>query len=198
MALAYPAGAVLVVGGVPGAGKSELVRRLVAPPVRALDSAAVRDRYRRRLGGRLPYRWYRPAVHAEHYLRLAWALRRPGTLVVHDTATRSWVRRWIAALARRHHGSAHLLFLDVPAEDALAGQRARGRVVRSGAMRRHERRWRRLRAALARRPDALAAEGYASTVVLDRRGADAIRAIRFVGPRPGPPGAATPPTPAVA
>ncbi len=52
------------------------------------------------------------------------ALRSPGAIVVHSTATRGWDRRLLAGAARGR--TAHLLFLQVEPDTAVAGQRARG------------------------------------------------------------------------
>lgn len=177
--LTYPAGSVVVVGGIPGAGKSTLIRRAVPTGVTTLDAETVRKRYQRRLSSRVPYRWYRPVVHLEFYLRLVVALLRPGTLVVHETATRRRARRAIAGLARLRHGRPHLLLLDTTVDDALRGQHERGRVVRPGSMGRHQQRWGVLRDALDVDPGALEHEGWAGTTVLDRRAAAQVQQLRF-------------------
>ncbi|WP_250286608.1 MULTISPECIES: AAA family ATPase [unclassified Frankia] len=198
--LRYPAGTVLIVAGIPGAGKSTLIRHVFGditdpgpkpspepgsdPRARTrgarpliLDSADIRTALRARLGPRLPYRLYRPAVHIAHYARIAWMTARHGeSLVVHECGTRRWARRAITGLARARHRPAHLILIDAPSADALAGQRARGRTVRSRAFRRHERSWARLRAA---GPAALYREGWSSARVLDRRDARTLNAIRF-------------------
>ncbi|AEH08637.1 AAA family ATPase [Candidatus Protofrankia datiscae] len=186
--LRYPTGTVLIVAGIPGAGKSTLIRRVFGgstdPRTQAwgtgplvLDSADIRTALRARLGRRLPYRLYRPAVHVAHYARIAgMTLRRGESLVVHECGTRRWARRAITGLARLRHRPVHLILIDTPSADALAGQRARGRSVRSRAFRRHERSWARLRDA---DPAALYREGWSSIRVLDRRDARALTAIRF-------------------
>jgi AAA domain len=168
-----PPGAMLVVAGVPGAGKTTLLSRLDAAGSRVLDPEPIRARYARRLG-RLPYPLWRPLVHAEHYLRLLLALRDRSGLVVHETGTRAWRRRLLAAAARRSGRTAHLLLLDVTAQAALQGQRRRRRAVRPGAFSGHWRRWQALRGALAAPAGdraALAGEGWASVRLVDRVGA---------------------------
>ena len=176
--LDYPAGAVLVLAGIPGAGKSTLLRRLFpdAPPPLVLDPEPIAGRYRRVLGPRVPYRLYRPLVYAEHYARLRRALARPGDLVVHETGTRPWMRRWIARRARRAGRPAYLLLLHARLDEAWEGQRSRGRQVRPASMRRHWRGWTRL----AAEPGLPREEGYRSFVALDRAEAGRVRAIRFV------------------
>ena len=170
----YPADAVLVVAGIPGAGKTTLLRRLFGDAdVPVLDSADVRRAWRPRLAA-LPYRCWRPLVHAAHYARLAVTLRRTaGPVVVHDCATRPWAR----ALIRRAAGDrpVHLLLLDVTPEQARTAQHARGRVLPEDVFARHCRRWPDLLDA-ARRPESL---GAASATILDRDGAAGLRTVHF-------------------
>jgi hypothetical protein len=193
--LRLPPAALLVVAGVPGAGKTTLLSRVDAPGSLVLDPEPIRFRYQRLLG-RVPYRLWRPLVHAEHFLRVLLALPGPAGLVVHDTGTRDWRRRLLAGLAGRCGRTAHLLFLDVPAKVALEGQHRRRRALRRSAFATHWQRWRELRAALpdagepvaaggpgpdaptaATDPSGLHAEGWRSVRVLDRRAADRLRRI---------------------
>lgn len=150
----------VLVGGVPGAGKSTALARVAAarPAVRVVDTEASRRRWRDVLGPRVPYALYRPLVHARHgVLQLGALLAGPagGTagLCVHDPATRPVRRAVLALLARARGWDPVLVVVDVDREAALAGQVARGRVVRPRAFARHWRRWDaqrgRLRAAAA-------------------------------------------------
>jgi AAA domain len=169
-ALRLQPAAMLVVAGVPGAGKTTLLSQVDAAGSRVLDPESIRARYARRLG-RVPYRLWRPLVHAEHYLRLLLALPGRAGLVVHETGTRAWRRRLLALAARRFGRTAHLLLLDVSAETALQGQRRRRRAVRRGAFWGHWRRWQTLRVALtvpAGDQAGLVAEGWASVRLMDR------------------------------
>jgi hypothetical protein len=170
--LLLPPAAMLVVAGVPGAGKTTLLSRVDAAGSRVLDPEPIRVRYARWLG-RVPYRLWRPLVHAEHYLRLLLALPGRAGVVVHETGTRAWRRRLLASMARRSGRTAHLLLLDVTAEAALEGQRRRRRAVRRGAFGGHWRRWQALRAALTASGGqaGLAGEGWASVRLLDRAAA---------------------------
>lgn len=151
--LRYPAASVLVVGGVPGAGKTTLLRRvfaitgeesapvLAADGVRVLDSEQARNWWRRYLGW-MSYSWWRPLVHTTHYLRVLRILRGGDALiVVHDCATRPWIRWLISIAARRSGRQVHLLLLDVSPDVAAAGQAARGRRVRSSSFEAHSRNW---------------------------------------------------------
>jgi hypothetical protein len=170
--LRLPPAALLVVAGVPGAGKTTLLSRIDAAGALVLDPEPIRVRYERRLG-RLPYRLWRPLVHAEHVLRVLVALPGSAGLLVHDTGTRGWRRRLLAGLARACGRSGHLLLLDVTAEAALEGQRRRRRALRRSAFATHWRNWRQLRAELpAAAPAGLATEGWASVRLLDRPAAD--------------------------
>ncbi|MGK5637331.1 hypothetical protein ACSNOK_03305, partial [Streptomyces sp. URMC 126] len=198
--LRYRAGDLLVVSGLPGAGKSTLIRRAVpaldgrGAPVRSVDSQDARARLERRLRGlpvRLPYGVYRPLARLAHYARLWRALRSGASLVVHDCGQRGWVRRLLAREARRRRTALHVLLLAVEPGAALAGQRARGRTVSRAAFARHRRAMERLiTAAAGGRPPT----GAASVVLLDRPAAAALRTIAFTDPSatsaPGGPGAA--------
>lgn len=134
----------VVVGGVPGAGKSTAVmRHLGALGVRVLDPDLLR--------GRLPRRWM---VHTLHQL-LVWGSvligpRVMGTLLIQDTATRRGRREALLRLARRRGWRVHLVLVDVSRADALAGQAARGRVVGAASFDRHWQRWTGMRADLSR------------------------------------------------
>ncbi|CAL9535121.1 hypothetical protein SUDANB58_04124 [Streptomyces sp. enrichment culture] len=166
----------VVVTGLPGSGKSTLMRRTVRG--RRVDSQDTRDRWDRRMPRFLPYAVYRPLVRLSHYAGLRRALRSGEGVVVHDCGTQAWVRAWLAREARRRGGTLHLLLLDVSPEEALAGQRDRGRGVSRYAFRRH-------RAANARLlRDAQRGDlprGCVSAVLLDRAAADALHRIGFAG-----------------
>jgi predicted kinase len=174
MQLSFPSDAVVVVAGVPGAGKTTLIRR-------AVDRSEVRvvDTEDRRVEGK---RWL---LYAGHYTRIVAAIlgRRPA--VIHSRGTLPVARRAIALLARLSGRPAHLVMLDAPREAAEAGQRRRGRAVPEAEMERQTARWRRL---MARTPTG---EGWASVVVLDREQAAATSELAFVAPVTGKAAAAT-------
>ncbi|MFG2192728.1 AAA family ATPase [Streptomyces sp. NPDC048639] len=180
--LRYPAGDVLVVSGLPGSGKSTLIKRTAAGldqrgrRVRRVDSQDVRDRWQRVVRGLLPYALYRPLVRMAHYAGLHSALRSGDSVVVHDCGTLAWVRRWLAHDARRRGRSLHIALMDVPPGVALEGQATRGRGVSHYAFARHRRAVGRLVADAegGRLPD-----GCASAVLLDRRSASAVRRVGF-------------------
>jgi hypothetical protein len=182
--LRLPPAALLVVAGIPGAGKTTLLSRVNAPGSLILDPEPIRTRYHRLLGP-VPYRLWRPLVHAEHFLRVLLALPGPAGLVVHDTGTRDWRRRLLVGLARRCGRSGHLLLLDVTAQAALEGQRRRRRILPRSAFASHWHRWRALRAELSApgEPDTdlsgLHAEGWTTVRLLDRPAADRLRRIEI-------------------
>lgn len=179
--LTYPPGTVLLVAGIPGAGKTTFLRRAVHDPATCvLDSHDVRSAWQARLGTRRGVALLRPLVHLAHALRVVRAVRAGGTVVIHESGTRAPLRRALARIAGGVGRPCHAVFLDAEPAAARAGQLRRGRrPVGSRAMRRHVRAWRALRARLAADPDALRDEGFASAIVLDRAQAAAVRAVRF-------------------
>ncbi|MFD7875504.1 AAA family ATPase [Streptomyces sp. NPDC059766] len=164
----------VVVTGLPGSGKSTLMRRAVRGV--GVDSQDTRDRWDGRTPRFLPYAVYRPLVRLAHYAGLHRALRAGGGVVVHDCGTQAWVRDWLARAARRRGGTLHLLLLDVTPSAALAGQRDRGRGVSRYAFLRHRRAAARLLRAVERGE---LPRGCASAVLLDRDAADVLRRIDF-------------------
>ncbi|HEX5569033.1 MAG TPA: AAA family ATPase [Streptomyces sp.] len=176
--LRFAAGDRVVVSGLPGSGKSTLIRRVVAAheQVERIDSQDMRNRWQRRLPHWLPYGLYRPLVRAAHYLALRRALALGSSVVVHDCGTQGWVRRWLALDARRRGRSLHMVLLDVPPAVALRGQTERGRRVSAYAFARHRRAVRRLVEDVA---EGRLPAGCASAVLLDRGAAGALRGIVF-------------------
>ncbi len=173
----------VVVTGLPGSGKSTLMRRAVAGDAVRVDSQDTRDRWDARMSrtsGLLafPYAVYRPLVRLAHYAGLHRTLRSASGAVVHDCGTQSWVRGWLARAAHRRGGSLHLVFLDVSPDTALDGQRARGRGVSRYAFLRHRRAATRLLRAVERGD---LPRGVGSAVLLDRDAADVLRRIDFAG-----------------
>ena len=145
MLLAARSADVVVVAGLPGAGKTTLVAR----EPRALDSDALREAWAPRLPG-LPYALWRPLLHAWHWIAIWRATGRPDGVILVRPFSAGWLRRAVLRRARRHHPAVHLVVVDASPAQARAGQRARGRAIRERSMRRHERRW--ARADVAREP----------------------------------------------
>ncbi|WP_031485414.1 AAA family ATPase [Streptomyces bicolor] len=166
----------VVITGLPGSGKSTLMKRAVKG-VR-IDSQDTRDRWDARMPGFLPYALYRPLVRLAHYAGLRRALRSGAGVVVHDCGTQAWVRGWLAREARRRGGTLHLLLLDVPPDTALEGQRERGRGVSRYAFLRHRRAASRLLHSVEK---GHLPRGCGSAVLVDRSAADVLRRIGFAG-----------------
>ncbi|MFJ8201158.1 AAA family ATPase [Streptomyces sp. NPDC096152] len=175
-ALLFGPGDVVVITGLPGSGKSTLMRRAVRGA--RVDSQDTRDRWDARAPRLLPYALYRPLVRLAHYAGLRRALRAGGGVVVHDCGAQAWVRGWLARAARRGGGTMHLVLLDVTPDTALAGQRERGRGVSRYAFLRHRTAAARLLRAVERGE---LPEGCGSATLLDRDAADALRRIGFAG-----------------
>ncbi|MFJ7202521.1 AAA family ATPase [Streptomyces sp. NPDC098789] len=177
--LGFAEGDIVVVSGLPGGGKSTLIKRAVAGG--GIDSQDARERWEHRMPRALPYAVYRPLVRAAHYWGLWRVLRSGDSAVVHDCGTQTWVRALLAGAARRRGRALHLVLLDATAEEALAGQAARGRGVSRYAFARHRGAVTRLlREAEAGRLPA----GCASAVLLDRAAAARVTRIGF-GSGPG-------------
>lgn len=170
----------LVVSGLPGGGKSTLLRRIDAgrgaTPLIRIDSQDVRERWERRLPRWVPYVLLRPLARVEHYLRLWLALRSVASVAVHDCGQLAWVRRWLAWEAGRRERGLHLLLVDVTSDQALAGQRARDRAVSAYAFARHQRAMAALRARLLA---GLLPTGCTSAVLVDRATVHSLRCVEF-------------------
>jgi energy-coupling factor transporter ATP-binding protein EcfA2 len=186
--LSYPTRTLVILTGLPGAGKSTLLCRLYGltgkenEPVSA-GGATVIDSMQSRLRWAGDLRWApKPVrtlvVFVTHLSRIRAAVRAGGPVIAHNRGCGPIVLRSFAWMARRSGAGFHLLLLDVAPQDAMAGQRERGRVVPERTFARHRRRCRALLArARAGRP-APAAGAH----VLDRRGADLLTAIHFEDP----------------
>ncbi|MFK4086605.1 AAA family ATPase [Kribbella sp. NPDC020789] len=177
----YSEDAVVVLAGIPGAGKSTLLRRLYPEgedhgDVQVFDSERLRARWMRVLGA-VPYSYWRPLLHLTYYVQVLTAMKR-GPMVIHDCATRPWVRRLLGWRAQRAGLPLHLILIDVPGEVARDGQWARGRVVRTSSMETHCRRWPQLLAKATQDPGQVI-PGARSAIVLSRRQAGRLQAISF-------------------
>ena len=174
--LSFGPGDLVVITGLPGSGKSTLMKRAV--PGHRIDSQDARERWARRTPDLLPYAVYRPLVRLAHYAGLRRALRSGEGVVVHDCGTQTWVRNWLAREARRRGGTLHLLLLDVDPDLDLDGQRERGRGVSRYAFLRHRRSVGRLLRGVEKGE---LPPGCGSAVLLDRSAADVLRRIDFQG-----------------
>jgi predicted kinase len=172
----------VLVAGIPGAGKSTLMRTLRPDrTLRISDSDPLRSAVMRLLPRGMRYGLVRPVVHLLHRASVVClALGPAATVVVHLPATPARLRRAVTALARLSRRTPHLVWLDVPAAEARDGQRARGRMVTSCSFERHARRAERTSEQIrGRRLD----EGWATALRLDREAARAGLRIQ-IGGRP--------------
>ena len=131
----------VVVAGVPGAGKTTALRHVEAacpdPAPRVMDTDSVRCWARARLP-RVPYPVLRPLVHCVHWIRIGvLAAIEPRPLAIHETATRPVSRAALLGIARLTRRRARLVWIDVDAETARRGQHDRNRVIGARSFRRH-------------------------------------------------------------
>lgn len=169
-------GPLIVVAGLPGAGKTTALRAFLAahPDSGAIviDSDSVRHRVQSWLPA-VPYRFLRPLVHTAHWARIiALALTGNRPLLIHETATRSISRAVLLRIARLARRPARMVWIDVDVGTARRGQLERHRAIRPGSFRRHVRR--------ARRddPSGEAACAWDSVARTDReRAVEVIRAV---------------------
>jgi predicted kinase len=166
----------LVIAGLPGSGKSTLLRCTQASaPVTVLDSDQMRDRVAAVMRDGTPYSRYRPLVHVLHRLRVTLiAVSARGPVVVHDPATGAATRTWLMLLGGITGRARHLLWVDCTPEEAAAGQRSRGRILRRKSFSRHLRRLPHVRALLRAGPP----RGWCDRMVVDRPSAS--RGLRLV------------------
>lgn len=159
--------------GLPGAGKSTLARRWIASsPGTLLDSEQVAARLHL-LTRLIGYERVRPVVHLLHLLRvLGGLLGTDSRVLLTDPGTSPMRRRLLTAAAKVAGRRVHLRLLDVSYDVAVAGQHERERVVPQASMQRHRARWQRLCRELARTGTIAGAD----TVVVLPRPDDAGRA----------------------
>ncbi|WP_251050376.1 AAA family ATPase [Streptomyces sp. ISL-86] len=172
--LGFAEGDIVVVSGLPGGGKSTLIKR--AAEGGGIDSQDVRERWERRMPAALPYAVYRPLVRVAHYWGLWRTVRSGASAVVHDCGTQSWVRGLLAAAARRRGRALHLVLLDTTPQEALSGQAARGRGVSAYAFARHRGAVTRL---LRDAESGRLPSGCTSATLLDRDSASRVTRIAF-------------------
>jgi adenylate kinase family enzyme len=165
--LTYPDNSVVVVAGLPGAGKSTLIRR-------AVDRSAVRvvDTDDQRRAGRR-------ASYVRHYAHILAAVRGRQPVVIHSRGTLGTLRRMITLASSLRGRPAHLILLDAPRAEAEDGQRLRGRRVSQAKMDREAARWARLlEHGVPRR------ERWASVTVLDRPSAAGVDGLQWMQTQP--------------
>lgn len=116
-----------------------------------LDSEQVRAKLRSVLPASVPYRWYRPLVHALHRARIAWECAvAPGPVIAHEPSTRSTTRAMLVAFGWLTGRRRILVWLHVDPREALDGQHARGRLIRKRSFKKHVQRALRMHVSLRR------------------------------------------------
>ncbi len=175
--LSYPPGAVVVVSGLPGSGKSTaLAQWAAAAPV--MDPRTTHLACEAVMPAWLPYSVYRPWARLRHFRRLHTSARDGAELLVHDCGSRSWLRHHLARLLAPQGRELHLVILDVGTTEALTGQHARGRSAPRRTFARHDRGLGRLVGAL-RAHGAAAAPESASVTLLDRSAREQLPRVTF-------------------
>jgi predicted kinase len=157
---------VILVIGIPGAGKTTLINRAASPEWTVLDT----DRFRQQ---EPPALRRVPVPYVLYVLAIVEAIAQNPQVVIQSRGTYTWLRRLVTACARRHGRAAVLVMLDAPPADAVAGQVSRGRVAPAPVMRWNTARWSQLLDAAG--SGALAAEGWNRVVVLDRAQASQVK-----------------------
>lgn len=129
----------VVVAGIPGAGKTTMLRRADNRARAAIvDSDQVRNGAQGLVPDWLPYRWYRPIVHLVHRLRIVLvALRFHGPVVVHEPATRASTRLLLIVIGMLARRTRRLIWISAEPDDARRGQIERGRLVAARSFARH-------------------------------------------------------------
>jgi len=175
--LEVPRQSIVVLAGLPGAGKTTTLRRLAdARPqgVLMLDSEEVAGRLRILP---VPYRVLRPLVHAVHLARVLCAATTPAVcLLTTDPMSSFWRRLVLHLAARCTRRSLDVVLIEATVAEALHGQQRRGRPLSRRRMQRHVRRWRRLRD----RPDGPSL--VASCAVISRAEAGALKGVALGSP----------------
>lgn len=174
----------MLVAGIPGAGKSRLLRRLghdrSTPAPVVLDPDPVREWLRARLPASTPYGAYRGLVHLWHRLRLVAAMfALVGPVVVHLPATAAHTRAAVLVLAVLAFRRRYLVWVDARPDEARRGQVGRGRVLGQGCFDRHARRGGTFAAELrdGRRPS-----GWHRVTLIDRHQAARGLMLAYRGP----------------
>lgn len=184
--LRFPARSMVMVAGVPGAGKSALLRGADLRGTRLLEADVYRGAVQERRG------LDRDAFVADcvadartlFFADLNAALAAGQDVVVDAALVRSRARAELCALAQETGHSAHVVFVDATWEQCLTGVRSRARTVEREQLAAYWRTWSALRGRMAEggwpEPE------LASVTVIDRAACPSVRALRFDGPAVSP------------
>lgn len=171
-----PRHSLIVLAGLPGAGKSTVLKNLTTDePVTLLDSAEMWRLLTTVLPKGTPYGWCRPLVHLLHRVRIGWAcIAGSDPVIAHEPSTRAPTRVMLVLFGRLARRELVFVWLDVEPAEALAGQHQRGRLLNQRSFRRHVRRAVQLR---SRFRQGRSLRGWASVTVFRR--ADVDHGLRF-------------------
>ena len=165
----------LVIAGVPGAGKTTLIRRVIDR-----DDVQVIDTDDRRAHAAATGETAPRLLYLDHYRRIAVALASDEPVVVHTRGTHRALRLLLRAMAAHTHRSAHLILLNADRAEVELGQRDRGRTLGARKMDRQYARWNALLEHASER-GRLFGEGWTTLNVFSRPQASDVRAVSFEG-----------------
>lgn len=172
----YEAGALVVVGGLPGAGKTWLLDRLGLD----VEVVSAESEIIRRFGPTPAWEW------VSFSDAIGWALERTEEglsegrpMILESVALFEGPRRAALHIAAMQDRPAHLLYLQCPPEIARRGQRRRGRVLPGRIWRSYVRESGEPRSPEHGPQELAEREGWASVLVVDREAADELSDIVF-------------------
>lgn len=179
--LRYEGKTILVLCGVPGAGKSHLAKRLLSDISVLEADQFVKEREAR---GDMSADRYRLAVGDMLAQAQMMCMDETPVIVLDATAVSRRFRRFVLTkLAEKYGYAVDMIALDATPEECLEGQRSRGRVIEDEMQRVYESEWEGLKWRISRgiltSSRAPHHERFRSVVVLDRRSSALVERIEF-------------------
>jgi predicted kinase len=175
--ISLPKDALLVVGGMPGAGKSTLCRRLF-PGLEVLSCEGVKEQMEG-AGEEVSLGF----AASEAMRRWQKGASQPGPLVLEITALNSRMRMRIKHVAKRSGRPLHWVFLDVDPAVCRSRQAERGAAIDDDTMAMYEMLWGEAKADLCDDDglglQILYLDASASVCVLDQKAIDSLQEISF-------------------
>jgi predicted kinase len=174
--LEFPAGSMLLVGGVPGVGKTHLLERLAPDAVILNADSFLQEQESGSSGAN--------ASEGKRMADASWALKRQltseleagRTVIVDAPGLFPKLRAHYKLEAEFLDREAHALFIEAPVEEIHKSQEKRGRVIDPGRQADYEEQWDELREQFVVSGDE---DFFDSVTVVSRVAADGIKAIRF-------------------